>query len=334
MAEGVLRALDVRRDLDALVDLAEIAFTDALARRGNDLRAELCTARRLLPVLGVLGRVWGEMRHIFDGFVWEQDGRIVGTVIVQKMGNDPTRWLVGTVATHPDYRRRGIARRLVGRALAHARGHGAQTCVLDVEVDNEPACQLYRGLGFVRYDSTTRLKLETMPRVPAQAAEGYKLHSMKRSEWSRRYDLARRATPAAVQAFLPVSEAEYRVTRLGRLITPLLLSVQRLADHWWAAEKDGQLAGWVRLLASRVEKRAHELTLLLGPAHRGALAGPLLSLALETLQQYPPGVTTLSVRASEEDLLDLLGSYGFCAVETTHRLGIRLDDAPDQDQED
>lgn len=334
MPEGTLRALDVRQDLDALVDLTEVTFPDAMERRGGDLRSEIDRMKRLLPLILLLGRISSEMRHIFDGFVWEQNDQVVGMVLIQKMGNDPTRWLVGNVATHPDYRRRGIARHLVRRAMAYAREHGARACLLGVKEDNKAAFHLYHSIGFVQYDSTTELKLETLPQVQTVTALGYRLRPMKLGTWRRRYGLARRATPAGVQEFLPVSEGEYRVTPLGRWITPLLLLVQRLADHWWAADEGEHLAGWLRLLASRSQGRTHDLTLMLDPAHRGEVAWPLLSVALETLRRYPPGAATLSVRSSETELLDVLSRLGFCSVETTRRMGIKLNNTPGKGYED
>lgn len=326
MSDGALRPLDTRRDLDALVGLIEIAFTDELAHKGLDLRREIRFVKRLMPIILLLSKIFSELRHLFDGFVWEENGHIVGMVTAQKMGNERARWLIGTVATHPDYRRRGIAQQLVSRTLEHARDNGAQFCVLDIRADNAPAYNLYRSMGFVHYDSTTKLKLETLPQVQAQPARGYSLRQMKLNEWPAHYDLAKRATPPEVQAFLPVSEMEHRVSFVGRLITPLLLLLQRLRAYSWAVEKDRVLLGRMRLLASHVEKRIHNLTLILDPAHHDhdALGEPLLTLALQILQNHPPGNTVISVRADQADLLNLLKRYGFAEIETTHRLGTKL----------
>lgn len=49
----------------------------------------------------------------------------------------------------PRYRRRGIARALVEKAIAHAKAIGVRRVNLTVYVPNEPAVQLYRSLGFV-----------------------------------------------------------------------------------------------------------------------------------------------------------------------------------------
>lgn len=207
----------------------------------------------------------------------------MASVTIQRMGNDKARWYIAAVATHPGYRRQGLARKLVTRAMEHATAHGAEVCTLDVRANNPPAYNLYRSLGFVHYDSTTELKLEELPIVRAKPTYGYTLRPMKVGEWRARHDLAVRDTPPEVAAFLPASEAEYRVSALMRLLSPLFMRLQRMDAHRWAAEKDGQLVGTMRLLARRVASTTHDLRLAIDPAYRDALVEPLLILALETL---------------------------------------------------
>ena len=72
-----IRALDLRKDLDDLVVLFEICFADEMANRGGDFREQLASYRRLMPLLSLLGRFSNSFRHLLDGFVWEEDGRIV-----------------------------------------------------------------------------------------------------------------------------------------------------------------------------------------------------------------------------------------------------------------
>lgn len=326
MADGTLRPADVRRDLPELVALIEAVFTDDLGRQGRALRREFESMRRLIPVAAFLGRFVPALRHMFDGFVWEVDGRIVAMVTVQRAGGGGTRWLIGSLATQPEYRRRGIARRLVLQALDHARAHGARACVLDVRSDNDAAYALYRDLGFVHYDTFTDLRLDGLPAATARTLPANGLHPrpMAPTEWKARYELARRVTPAEVQAFAPVDPADYRVTAAGQLMTPLLLRLQRLAAHAWAIDQDGKLAGHTRLLASRTGQRPHGITLRADPAGGPMLAGALADAALANLAAYPRGTTLTSVRASEAALVQALIARGFTAIESRHRLGVRL----------
>ncbi len=52
------------------------------------------------------------------------------------------------IATHPIYRRRGVATRLLHHLLELGRRKGHTICVLDCARDNGPAVGLYRKLGF------------------------------------------------------------------------------------------------------------------------------------------------------------------------------------------
>lgn len=64
------------------------------------------------------------------------------------------RWLTAgelhvlNVAVHPDWRRRGIGRRMVEHVIAEALGAGAKRAFLEVRRHNVPAIALYESLGF------------------------------------------------------------------------------------------------------------------------------------------------------------------------------------------
>lgn len=55
---------------------------------------------------------------------------------------------ITNVATHPDYRRRGVGRALVAALLDYARANGFRRVTLEVRVSNAPAIALYKSLGF------------------------------------------------------------------------------------------------------------------------------------------------------------------------------------------
>ncbi|RLE30269.1 hypothetical protein DRJ54_03055 [Candidatus Acetothermia bacterium] len=323
---GKMRPLDVPRDLDGLGELIGVSFPGELARRGADLQEELHTLRRLIPVVRTLGRVSEEFRHLLDGVVWEDDGRIVGSVVIQRTGNDSARWYVGAVAVHPDYRRRGIARRLLTQAIEHARRHGARVCILDVREDNAPAYNLYRSLGFVQFDGTSQFKLEDL-RVPEgpKLPPSYRLRPWKLKEWRASYQLALAETPPEVQAFLPVREVDHRITPLQRAALPLLSWLQGIATHRYLVEHGGRPVAALRLSAQRRDKGVHELRMWFDPAYRGELAEPLLVQALRILAKYPKRNLLVTVRTQFQDLVQLLEHYGFVEIERMHKLVLRLD---------
>lgn len=52
------------------------------------------------------------------------------------------------IAVHPDFRRKGIAEELVNALVHRLRNRGSRCLTLEVRASNEPACKLYKKLGF------------------------------------------------------------------------------------------------------------------------------------------------------------------------------------------
>lgn len=77
--------------------------------------------------------------------VAELDNRIIGKINVS--GVSFTRYLVGGVYVHPDFRGRGIAGRMTTEFLASLISEG-RGVTLFVKKNNIPARRLYTGLGF------------------------------------------------------------------------------------------------------------------------------------------------------------------------------------------
>ncbi len=57
-------------------------------------------------------------------------------------------WHIYNLATHPNFRRQGIARALLREGRARAQEQGARYALLEVRASNLPAQRLYRQLGF------------------------------------------------------------------------------------------------------------------------------------------------------------------------------------------
>ncbi|MHA1506991.1 MAG: GNAT family N-acetyltransferase [Candidatus Asgardarchaeia archaeon] len=89
--------------------------------------------------------------------VAESDGRIVSAVCTREdykynVYYRAKRCYIGPVGTHPNYRRRGIAKALLSKALNFFYELGFDSASLYVE-GNNPAMRIYEGLGFVKKHS-------------------------------------------------------------------------------------------------------------------------------------------------------------------------------------
>jgi len=83
-------------------------------------------------------------------WVAELDGKVVGMIVVWLIVDEAH---VATVATHPEYRRRGVGRRLLAHALRHLIPDGAHSSFLEVRESNLAAQEMYRKFG---YEATGR----------------------------------------------------------------------------------------------------------------------------------------------------------------------------------
>jgi len=78
-------------------------------------------------------------------WVAEVDGRIVGMIVVWLLIEEAH---VATLATHPDFRRQGIAKKLLAHALQYLSNEGAQSSFLEVRASNSAAQEMYGKFGY------------------------------------------------------------------------------------------------------------------------------------------------------------------------------------------
>lgn len=143
-----VRSLNVLRDLPHVADLIELCFSNTMDGDGQRYVDDMRRAGG--------GGIAHWANHMAEttslplmGYVWEENGKIIGNASLIPFRDKGRRiHLIANVATHPDHRRRGIARLLTQRAMDHARKKGAVALWLHVREDNPGAIQLYTDLGF------------------------------------------------------------------------------------------------------------------------------------------------------------------------------------------
>lgn len=82
------------------------------------------------------------------------DGVLVGSAAVawqSRFASSRHKVVLWGTFVSPRFRRRGLGRLLVTRAIEHARTHAVRRINLTMYLPNDAAEQLYRSLGFVRY---------------------------------------------------------------------------------------------------------------------------------------------------------------------------------------
>lgn len=78
-------------------------------------------------------------------WVAEFDGKIVGMIVVWLIIDEAH---VATLATHPEFRRQGIAKKLLAHTLRLMMDEGAHSSFLEVRESNFAAQEMYRKFGY------------------------------------------------------------------------------------------------------------------------------------------------------------------------------------------
>lgn len=88
----------------------------------------------------------GEYENDFSHFWGEQvDGVTVGYVCVRILYEEAQ---ICNIAVLPEYRRQGIATRLLSTVSEYAKSQGCERCELEVNTANTPAVELYKKCGY------------------------------------------------------------------------------------------------------------------------------------------------------------------------------------------
>jgi ribosomal-protein-alanine N-acetyltransferase len=137
-----MNSTNVRRmtleDLPAVIELDKLSFSLPWPERS--FRFELTD--------NPASRCW----------VFDLDGNIAGMLVAWLLVDEAH---IATLATHPDYRRQGIARNLLTYALRYMSKEGAVTSFLEVRENNTAAQEMYRQFGFEKVGRRKRYYKDT-----------------------------------------------------------------------------------------------------------------------------------------------------------------------------
>ncbi len=244
----------------------------------------------------------------FEGFVWVEDGKIVGNATLTPDLVRGNRYYVSNVAVKREYQRRGIARELMRASLEHVRRQKAASVLLNVRPRNEGAIKLYESLGFKTLEMRGEWTLAAMPlRLPAGSMT--ELRPMRLSDARAVSELIRAATPANIQPFRPhVSAFEIGWDeRIVEFIGDLVIG-QR--TRRWVLERDGRLAALL-LLREQNLATAHRIVIETHPDFRSRVEDELIVAAWRALAQFPAREIRADATTTHPELVAALERHGF-----------------------
>ncbi len=155
--EKHLRPINILTDLPRIADLIELCFASSMDGDGRSYIQQMRRASGDSSLLRWAGNALEGTSMPLSGFVWEEGGKIIGNASIIPFRQSGRRiYLIANVATHPDHRRRGIARALTQKSIELARKRGSHELWLHVRDDNPGAIDMYKSMGFeIRARRTT-----------------------------------------------------------------------------------------------------------------------------------------------------------------------------------
>ena len=235
-----IRPINVRRDLVEIADLIELAFTGQMDAEGRDYIRHIRQIARSIGGYMLDGNSPETSQFPFHGYLWEEDGRIIGNLTLIPVRKRGTRdYFIANVAVEPEFRGRGIARQLTSRAIDHVKAHKGKRIYLQVRVDNLTAQHIYRTTGFDEFAYRTSWIFGRKPSGNGSSNSSIRIARRLKSDWAQQVDWLKALYPPEIAWNLPFSLERMKPDFWGGFMRFL----NGLSSRTWAARKDGQLIG-------------------------------------------------------------------------------------------
>lgn len=312
--ESGIRPFDIGCDLRPVAELIADAFAHELDTRGNAALREMRIMSHIGALLKLLNRSTGEFNDLFGGFVWVEDGKVVGNVTVQKADATGNRWQIANVAVAPTYRGRGISRLLMERALEFVTENRGEWAVLQVYAQNRIARHLYEQLNFEEVGGSVDLSLKRLPKVEPLGNVNH-FYSFAADQWQALYELVSSQQNGQMLWWRPPRRTDYQIT-LEQMVGEWFWRVIGRNHIYRRCIQTTQRFDAALVLTAARWRGVHQLQFWVQPTQVGQHEETLLHWALATLHDYPRWPISLTLSMHHQTALDCAKSYGFQEQQT------------------
>ena len=314
-----LRPLNPMTDLGQVANLIEDAFSPNLDHLGQSALNELRWLNRLKPLLWWMLLVNIHRNDFMSGFVWEADGKIVGTITVNQMGATPRRWLISNVAVSEAHRGCGIATGLLGASTELIKGQNGSYILLQVRADNAPAIYLYNSLQFQQIGGMTYLKINYIPNSssePPPLPNGILLRARRYDWYDNRqvFQLAKRTVPASVQKEWPLRQNHFWLDGFDHF-KDFFRRLGGYGPAYWVAEEGEQIIATVNIHPN-LFSQPHTIDLMVHPEYRNSLEEPLITRAMNYLSRWNNQDVNVQHPVDHQAAIAVYKSIGFYEDQT------------------
>jgi ribosomal protein S18 acetylase RimI-like enzyme len=213
----ILRRIKLPKDFPVIGDIALGSFQypenpewGVQSDEREGLLGAIKSYRRVWPLMKFFQIFSPPLRDLMIGQIGEEEDQPAGLILMQRRGATDN-WIITTVGVLPQFRRRGIARKMVLAGLDMIRDRGGKIVFLGVISGNLPAYSLYKEVGFERYSSDIQYEFKPSTSAPCpELPKGYVLESLSPTDWKVPYDLEKRVAPVSIQTYEPIDIGRYK----------------------------------------------------------------------------------------------------------------------------
>jgi ribosomal protein S18 acetylase RimI-like enzyme len=308
-----------------VAELIADAFTNELDPRGLAALREMRVMSHLSGLLKVLSRSTGDLDDVFSGFVWVEDGKIVGNVTVQRADKYGNRWQIANVAVARAYRGRGIARRLMEQALTHVADSDGRWAVLQVYAHNEVARRLYATLGFEDVGGMVDLRLQRVQRAdfPPHATN---FHTFSYQHWQPLYELATNQLNAQTQWWRAMRRSDFQASFEQQVGAWMWHTIGRKTVYRRCFQSLRRFEAALVLTAERW-RGEHELQMWVRPEQYGLYEHYMVQWVMATLQEYPRWPVKMTLSSEHRAGIQAAEAFGFKEQQTLITMRRRVGDS-------
>ena len=250
-------------------------------------------------------------RRIFDFWVAEESGRLVGSTLVTY---GVRAGFLSTVAVRPAYRRRGIAQALLARAHEEIRSGHRPYAALQVLRENAPAQALYARLGYRKISTSTVFAREPGPTDATYTPPGgAAIRSFARPDGTALAALVNASLSPEVREVLPSYPGAFS-------LPPLLASSTHSESTAWVLLSGERPVGFLRATVGGITRSAHLTQPILGPEVGTESALALVRTGLAWIASHAPVRAVVEVPEGATLPRETLATLGFESKFTTDLL--------------
>jgi ribosomal protein S18 acetylase RimI-like enzyme len=273
-----LRPIDSMRDLVGVTALIERTFADDMDASSRSHMREM---RWLGMLFGWLDWFAWPGQGLMPGYVWVEDGQIVGNVTVRRLSAFGRGWMIGNVAVAPEWRGRGIARQMMEASIELVRHNHGDWIALQVRTDNEIARNLYQTLGFATTGEMVQFECRTLGADRAASplpSAGVRLRPARAGDMDQLFTMAQSFVPDSARWAEPIYRSLFDVS-----------SEQSLADwisgvrHVWRVIDNADQLHGAALLEIKRRRRWAQLHVWIAATGRGQYEDALIDSVLAEL---------------------------------------------------